>query len=41
MCHCRGRGLLFAILAAMSILRCRAAGSQTGAIEQIFRIVKN
>ena len=36
MCHSRGRGLLFAILAAMSILDCTAAGAQTGAIEQNF-----
>lgn len=36
MCHSRGRGLLFAILTAMSILDCAAAGAQNGAIEQNF-----
>jgi hypothetical protein len=36
MCHSRGRGLLFAILAAMSILHCAAAGAQSGNIEQTF-----
>jgi hypothetical protein len=34
MCHSRGRGLLLAILAAMSILDCVDAGAQTGAAEQ-------
>src|SRR5947207_6144864 len=36
MCHSRGRGLLFAILAALSIHYCRAASAQTGTIEQNF-----
>ena len=36
MCHSRGRGLLFAILAAMSMLDCLPAGAQTGSIEQNF-----
>ena len=36
MCHSLGRGLLFAILAAMSILDCLPAAAQTGAIEQNF-----
>jgi hypothetical protein len=36
MCHSLGRGLLFAILAAMSILHGAAAGAQTGNIEQTF-----
>ena len=36
MCHSLGRGLLFAILAAMSILHSAAAGAQTGNIEQTF-----
>jgi Protein of unknown function (DUF3124) len=36
MCHSRGRSLLFAILAALSILNCPAAGAQTGTIEQNF-----
>lgn len=36
MCHSLGRGLLFAILAAMSILHCAAAGAQSGNIEQSF-----
>lgn len=35
MCHSR-RGLLFAILAAMSMLDCLPAGAQTAAIEQNF-----
>jgi hypothetical protein len=36
MCHSGGRGLLFAILAALSILYCPAASAQTGTIEQNF-----
>ena len=36
MCHSLGRGLLFAILAGMSILDCAAAGAQIGPIEQNF-----
>src|SRR5205823_13288454 len=36
MCHSRGRGLLFAILAALSIHYCPAASAQTGTIEQNF-----
>jgi len=36
MCHSLGRGLLFAILAAMSILDCTTAGAQSGNIEQTF-----
>ncbi|NOJ45427.1 DUF3124 domain-containing protein [Bradyrhizobium archetypum] len=36
MCHSRGRSLLFAILAALSILNCPAAFAQAGAIEQNF-----
>src|SRR5205823_8777053 len=36
MCHSRGRGLLFAILAALSIHYSPAATAQTGAIEQNF-----
>jgi hypothetical protein len=35
MCH-SGRGLLFAILAALSILYCPAASAQSGTIEQNF-----
>jgi hypothetical protein len=34
MCHSGGSSLLFAILAALSILNCPAAGAQTGTIEQ-------
>jgi hypothetical protein len=34
MCHSRGGRLLFAILAALSILNGPAAGVQTGTIEQ-------
>jgi len=36
MCHSRGSGLLFAILAALSILHCPVASAQTGTIEQNF-----
>jgi Protein of unknown function (DUF3124) len=36
MCHSRGRHLLFAILAALSIQYCPAASAQTGTIEQNF-----
>ncbi|MGY2909277.1 DUF3124 domain-containing protein [Bradyrhizobium sp. URHC0002] len=36
MCHSRGRHLLFAILAALSILYCPAAFAQNGTIEQNF-----
>jgi hypothetical protein len=36
MCHSGSRGLLFAILAALSILYCPAASAQTGTIEQNF-----
>jgi len=36
MCHSRGRSLLFAILAALSILCCPAASAQTGTIDQNF-----
>ena len=36
MCHSRGRSLLFAILAALSIHYCPAASAQTGTIEQNF-----
>ncbi|MDE5456632.1 hypothetical protein GWE18_28155 [Bradyrhizobium sp. CSA112] len=36
MCHSGGSSLLFAILAALSILNCAAAGAQTGTIEQNF-----
>jgi hypothetical protein len=36
MCHSGGSSLLFAILAALSILNCPAAGAQTGTIEQNF-----
>jgi hypothetical protein len=36
MCHSRSWSLLFAILAALSILNCPAAGAQTGTIEQNF-----
>jgi hypothetical protein len=36
MCHSGGRGILFAILAALSILCCPAASALTGTIEQNF-----
>jgi hypothetical protein len=36
MCHSRGSSLLFAILAALSILYCPAACAQTATIEQNF-----
>src|SRR6266508_6058312 len=37
MCHSHGRGLLFAILAVLSILCTRGAGAQTaGGVEQSF-----
>lgn len=36
MCHSGIKGLLFAILAVMSILDCAGAGAQTGNIEQNF-----
>jgi hypothetical protein len=36
MCHSRGGSLLFAILAALSILNCPAAGAPAGTIEQNF-----